>query len=167
MGRDTGSQHGVRLKSARHLGCRGPKRTLVGFGRGFPGVWKPRCCERHGFIGTNNEALGIQTARNIADADGICVSDGEFMWQHTSERNRWPDVSTIGPIKAWLPRRLSKATVFTAFPIARNSRASTDIKGSPNGNDGPFKERKIYRTERRRHHLESTYVWEEARVASA
>lgn len=94
------------------------------------------------FIGTNNE--GLRDPKQPGDR-GVVMAfrevDGEFLWQHTSEK------LAAGRVNDWPFQGVASSPMVEGdrlyYVSNRAKLTCLDIKGFANGNDGPFKEEKL------------------------
>ncbi|HYP06459.1 MAG TPA: PQQ-binding-like beta-propeller repeat protein [Bryobacteraceae bacterium] len=95
------------------------------------------------FIGTNNE--GLRDPKQPGDRGVVMAfreSDGEFLWQHTSEK------LPAGRVNDWPFQGVASSPLVEGerlyYVSNRAKLTCVDIKGfSDNENDGPFKEEKL------------------------
>jgi outer membrane protein assembly factor BamB len=94
------------------------------------------------FIGTNNEA--VRDPKQPGDRGVLMAfreSDGEFLWQHTSEK------LPAGRVNDWPYQGVASSPLVEGerlyYVSNRAKLTCIDIKGFSNGNDGPFKEEKF------------------------
>jgi outer membrane protein assembly factor BamB len=94
------------------------------------------------FIGTNNEA--VRDPKQPGDRGVLMAfreSDGEFIWQHTSEK------LPAGRVNDWPYQGVASSPLVEGerlyYVSNRAKLTCIDIKGFSNGNDGPFKEEKF------------------------
>lgn len=94
------------------------------------------------FIGTNNE--GLRDPKQAGDRGVLMAfreSDGEFMWQHTSEK------LAAGRVNDWPYQGVASSPLVEGdrlyYVSNRAKLTCIDIKGFSNGNDGPFKDEKF------------------------
>ena len=94
------------------------------------------------FIGTNNE--GMRDPKQPGDRGVLMAfreSDGEFLWQHTSEK------LAAGRVNDWPYQGVASSPLVEGdrlyYVSNRAKLTCIDIKGFSNGNDGPFKEEKF------------------------
>ena len=94
------------------------------------------------FIGTNNE--GMRDPKQPGDRGVLMAfreSDGEFLWQHTSEK------LAAGRVNDWPYQGVASSPFVEGdrlyYVSNRAKLTCIDIKGFSNGNDGPFKEEKF------------------------
>ena len=94
------------------------------------------------FIGTNNEA--VRDPKQPGDRGVLMAfreSDGEFLWQHTSEK------LAAGRVNDWPYQGVASSPLVEGerlyYVSNRAKLTCIDIKGFSNGNDGPFKEEKF------------------------
>jgi len=94
------------------------------------------------FIGTNNE--GLRDPKQPGDRGVLMAfreSDGEFMWQHTSEK------LAAGRVNDWPYQGVASSPLVEGdrlyYVSNRAKLTCIDIKGFSNGNDGPFKSEKF------------------------
>ena len=94
------------------------------------------------FIGTNNEAA--RDPKQPGDRGVLMAfreSDGEFLWQHTSEK------LAAGRVNDWPYQGVASSPFVEGerlyYVSNRAKLTCIDIKGFSNGNDGPFKEEKF------------------------
>ena len=94
------------------------------------------------FIGTNNE--GLRDPKQPGDRGVLMAfreSDGEFLWQHTSEK------LAAGRVNDWPYQGVASSPMVEGerlyYVSNRAKLTCVDIKGFANGNEGPFKEEKL------------------------
>jgi len=94
------------------------------------------------FIGTNNE--GLRDPKQPGDRGVLMAfreSDGEFMWQHTSEK------LAAGRVNDWPYQGVASSPLVEGdrlyYVSNRAKLTCIDIKGFANGNEGPVKDEKF------------------------
>ncbi len=94
------------------------------------------------FVGTNNE--GLRDPEQPGDRGVLMAfreSDGEFLWQHTSEK------LPAGRVNDWPYQGVASSPLVEGdrlyYVTNRSELVCVDIKGFANGNDGPFTSEKF------------------------
>ena len=94
------------------------------------------------FIGTNNE--GLRDPKQPGDRGVLMAfreSDGEFLWQHTSEK------LAAGRVNDWPYQGVASSPLVEGdrlyYVSNRAKLTCIDIKGFANGNEGPVKDEKF------------------------
>jgi outer membrane protein assembly factor BamB len=94
------------------------------------------------FVGTNNEAL--RDPKQPGDRGVLMAfreTDGEFLWQHTSEK------LAAGRVNDWPYQGVASSPLVEGdrlyYVSNRAKLVCLDTKGFANGNDGPYKEEKL------------------------